>query len=289
MRHLSEGHKAKISAALKGKVDMRGEKNPMFGKRHSAVTKAKISAALKDNINLAEAIKLTWQNPECRAKHIESMAEVVNQSSYRAKLSAALRGRCFSEEHKAKISAAAKNRPEEWRTKISAIAKNRHFTKETRAKLSAVHKGDKNPMFGKHHSAETRTKIGLAQKQRAAWHHSPETIRKIMGHIQPNKPERKIMDILTNNFPGEWKYTGDGSHTIGSFPVDFTNINGKKAVIELFGDYWHNRANMKWHQSELGRIMVCNSLGFRCLVIWEHELKEEKQVIDKIKQFSRGK
>lgn len=108
-------------------------------------------------------------------------------------------------------------------------------------------------------------------------------------HRRPNRPERCLQEILGRHYPGEWGYTGDGSHAIGGFSVDFTNINGQKAVIELFGNYWHNRLGMKWHQSELGRIMACNSLGFKCLVIWEHELEDEAIVVDKVKQFMMSK
>jgi len=43
----------------------------------------------------------------------------------------------------------------------------------------------------------------------------------------------------------------------------------------------------KWHASELGRIMAYNSVGYHCLVVWEHELKElgEKGIVMKLRSF----
>lgn len=112
-------------------------------------------------------------------------------------------------------------------------------------------------------------------------------IRKL--HPKPNKPERRLMGMLDSYFPHEWKYAGDGSILINWYNPDFVNRNGKKLVIELFGDYWHGRRVEKWQDTELGKIMAYNSLGYRCLVIWEHELKDEQAVVAKIKQFMRHK
>ena len=111
-------------------------------------------------------------------------------------------------------------------------------------------------------------------------------------HKKPNAPEKKVMDILNRHFPGEWKYTGDGSLVIGGYNPDFANANGKKQLIECFGTYWHSpKANADWHHSELGRIMAYNSLGFRCLVLWEHDInsKSEEELVNEIRAFTRRK
>lgn len=108
---------------------------------------------------------------------------------------------------------------------------------------------------------------------------------------KPTIPERKLDKILSNNFPGEWKYTGDGSLTVGNYWPDFSNCNGEKNIIELFGDYWHSDEKIKddWRRSELGKIMTYNSFGFRCLVIWEHELNElpEETIVERIRKFNK--
>jgi len=110
--------------------------------------------------------------------------------------------------------------------------------------------------------------------------------------IRPTSPEKQLIGLLATHFP-QFKYNGDGrlGVTLGGLTPDFVNINGKKDLIEVFGDYYHSPEFLgnKWKGSELGRIMVYNSLGYRCLVIWEHELKglAEKQIVNKIKEFSR--
>lgn len=108
-------------------------------------------------------------------------------------------------------------------------------------------------------------------------------------HKKPNLPETRLLEIIGRYFPNEWKYTGDGSLVIGGYIPDFTNCNGRKELIEVFGDYWHKRQNIPWHQTELGRIGAYNSLGFRCLVIWEHELKTlpEEEIVEKIRRFTQ--
>jgi len=108
---------------------------------------------------------------------------------------------------------------------------------------------------------------------------------------RPNKLESYLEGILNNQLP-DYKYNGDGrlGIVLAGLVPDFVNVNGKKQIIEVFGDYWHGLRKPKWHQTELGRIMAYNSVGFRCLVIWEHELKEltEEKIVEKISNFSRG-
>jgi len=96
----------------------------------------------------------------------------------RAKISAALKGRTscnkgkhFSPEHRAKISAAnigkhfspdhpARHKTPEWLAKIGAANKGRHLTPEHCAKISAANIGRHRPQF----TPEWRAKISAAQK-----------------------------------------------------------------------------------------------------------------------------
>jgi len=111
-------------------------------------------------------------------------------------------------------------------------------------------------------------------------------------HMKPTKPEKQLEAILNKHFP-QYKYNGDGrlGITLGGFIPDFPNVNGEKDLIEIFGDYFHSSEVLgdRWQGSELGKVMIYNSLGWRCLVIWEHELKEfpEKKIVAKIKTFQR--
>lgn len=142
---------------------------------------------------------------------------------------------------------------------------------------------------------ESKKRRAQAAKKRAQglWKDSNyrnETLARLARaqYRRPNGPERQLQKILDRYFPHDWKYTGDGSVTIEGFSPDFTNCNGLKAIIEVFGDYWHNRANNKWYQTELGKMMAYGSLGYKCLVVWEHELVDELAVFHKVKVFMKA-
>lgn len=137
---------------------------------------------------------------------------------------------------------------------------------------------------GKIFSQKHRQKISEAFKK--LWQ-QPEYIRMELSalRIRPTKPELQLRTVLNKHFP-QFKYNGDFSLgiTLGGLIPDFVNVNGKKEVIEVFGEYWHSRENIRWNYTELGRIMAYNSLGYRCLVIWDNELRDEQAVISKIKK-----
>lgn len=93
----------------------------------------------------------------------------------------------------------------------------------------------------------------------------------------PTIPEQKIIDIVSKHFP-DFKYNGNGELAVvlaGMIP-DFINTNGKKQVIEVFGDYYHGQLCKNWKDSELGKTMAYNSIGFDCLILWEHDIKSKK-------------
>lgn len=101
---------------------------------------------------------------------------------------------------------------------------------------------------------------------------------------KPNQQEKRLDQILQKHLPGIYEFTGDGKVILGGMIPDFTDVNGRKDVLELFGDYWHT-IKKGWKDNELGKIMAYNALGYDCLVIWEHELKDEQAVVAKIQQF----
>ena len=107
-------------------------------------------------------------------------------------------------------------------------------------------------------------------------------------NIKPNKVENHFRRICQNHqLP--YKYVGDGQVVIGSLMPDFICTNGAKAVIEIFGDYWHSSRNkwLKLRQTEKERKAIYKSLGFACLVIWEGNLKtQEMEIVRKVRRFT---
>jgi hypothetical protein len=179
---------------------------------------------------------------------------------------------------------------DKFRAKIALAHIGMHFSPEINKKKG--HPGNTNPFWHKHHTIESKRIMSNLAIERMK---DPEFKQRVVeaamkaNKLKPNKAEILLGDILDRNFPGEWEYTGDGYHVIGGYAPDYTNCNGQKAVIELFGQYWHVEVPHKWSYSELGRIMALNSLGFQCLVIWEHELKDESAVVEKVRQFMKVK
>ena len=93
-----------------------------------------------------------------------------------------------------------------------------------------------------------------------------------LGKITSRKPtgtEVLLDEWLQESYPGEWKYVGNNEVRIGNKNPDFININGKKAVIELFGSYHHGLAEVTGgSRSEDSTITHYKKYGFDCLVIW---------------------
>jgi len=151
-------------------------------------------------------------------------------------------------------------------------------------------------------SGETLEKMRLSHIGQVAWNKgkrlsdthkekvgSPENVRKRMRgmNIQPNKPEQKLIELISHNqLP--FVYVGDGSVIIERKCPDFINVNGRKQVIELFGDYWHapNITGKSREGEEQYRIDIFAKYGFSTLIIWEHELKEPSKVLTKLREFA---
>jgi hypothetical protein len=202
-----------------------------------------------------------------------------------------------AEAHKGKIpwnkglSADTDNRVAE--SVESMVAINKKRSPEHNAKLGACHAGIPSWNKGITPSQKTRQKLSESIKDKiendAEYRQQVllalEKARKEI-HRKPNIQEQQLIQLIEQGkFP--FKYTGDGSFVIGGYIPDFVNTDGKKQTIELFGDYWHNRDNIPWHQTELGRMMAYSQFGYKTLVIWERELKEPAVVISRIKSFMR--
>ena len=96
---------------------------------------------------------------------------------------------------------------------------------------------------------------------------------------QPTAPEFQLALLLTQVCPVEYRYTGDGRLVIDGMVPDFANVNGKKRVIEVFGDYWHKGEDPQVKIRRYARY------GFSCLVIWEHEIRDSPDLVQKIWAF----
>lgn len=159
--------------------------------------------------------------------------------------------------------------------------------------------GEKHPHFGTKHTFKTKILMSLASKGKSKskehidslknnhWskkNKKNEIISKILKHRilqKPNKPEKIMIEIIKeNNIP--FNYVGNGQITIGGFNPDFLSKNPKH-IIEVFGDYWHNLPKSK--EKDKRRLETYYKYGYKTLIIWEHELKNKNNVLNKIKEF----
>lgn len=153
------------------------------------------------------------------------------------------------------------------------IRKGFHLSEEAKRKDSEAHKGKKL-------SLEHRAKISRGVRARL-----PEILPKMIANlrIRPTRPEKKLINLIEKHgLP--FRYVGDGQIIISGLVPDFINVNSRKEIIELFGEYWHEGKTAPT-QTEHGRGAIFKEFGYRTLVIWAKELNDEEKVIGKIRAF----
>ena len=168
---------------------------------------------------------------------------------------------------------------------------------EVREKIASKLRGKNNPFYGKRHRDETIKKLREQAIQRIA--NDPEYRRKILeasykgwlkltSQLQrylkeglPNPSEKKLLEILNKVCPGEYRYN-NGWFVLGGKIPDFVNVNGKKKVIELFGEAYHREEEVEERRSHFRKY------GWDCLVIWAKELKSPEEVANKVLEFNGG-
>lgn len=178
-------------------------------------------------------------------------------------------GNRFSEEAKRNLSNKRKGKKpnlgykhtEEWKKNNSKLHKGRVFSEEHKRKIGEANK---------------RTWSDLNRKDKRV-----EAILKA-SRIRPNKAEVSLLELLESLQPSDWKYVGDGNLIIAGKNPDFVNVNGKKLIIEMWGDFWHKG------QDPQDRIDVFTPFGFSTLIVWEHELKNILVLTDKLNKFWRS-
>lgn len=133
-------------------------------------------------------------------------------------------------------------------------------------------RGEAHPFYGKKHSEETIQKM--------------LTTRNKGLHIHPNKPETLFMEICKKHNLS-FNFVGDGELLIGRVNPDFQHASDSKLLVEIFSEYWHNpeKRKLRWHQTYEGRIQYLAEHGYRVLIFWDYELKNEEDIVKKVKMF----
>jgi len=253
------------------------------GSHHTKEAKDKMSSIAKNR----------WQDKNYRQKMINIFKMSASLPERKESTSKRMKNLWKNLYFREQLTEFAK-RPRPW-------AKGRKYSMSSKAKMSIAHLG--KPLSVEHCANISKAlKLNKSKRQKALKRYwaslsaeeknlhiekMAKKSREATG-LRPNKFESKILHLIKVACPNEYKYTGDASLIINGLNPDFANVNGKKKLIEAFGDYFHN-ANDNWRRSELGRIMAYNSLGFDCLVIWEHDLrnKTDDELIKQIQLFNK--
>lgn len=269
------------------------------------VSSQKLSLAQKDSyqrnpnraINNSRVMKQLWQDPAFREKiltardrpgakrkHFEgnsrSAKRMWQNPEKKKQIIQARKERCQNPDYKLKMSQHFKRLWQDLQFRVK-MSKRRHCGPKPEVASKRAKERWQSPEYRQHQ----------IEAQLQSWQNPGIIARRLQAaNKRPNKLEQQLMDIL-KIFPN-FKYNGDFSQgvVLGGLIPDFVNVNGKKQVIELFGDYYHRPeiSNKDWRRSELGKVMIYNSLGWKCLVIWEHDLKTkcEGEIIDMVRNFT---
>jgi len=140
----------------------------------------------------------------------------------------------------------------------------------TGSKISQALKGRPKPPFTDEHCQHIR-------EARAK-----QDIRPLLICSKPNRSEQFLIDFFqSHNLP--FRYVGDGEFILGGLCPDFLNTNGRKQLIELFGQYWHDVSDVAIRTKHFAQY------GFLLLVIWEDKLEDEARLLRKVKTFAGRK
>ena len=229
----------------------------------------------------------------------------------RLKISEAHKGKHLSAETKEKISRSEKGKliSAEIRQKMSETHKrlgtrppNRRgcspwnkglqnwrppllYSEETKRKISEKLKGHPAANKGKPMSQEQKIKMAEATRKvgvfKKKWAQFGDEWARKLARARTNKPSlpEKIFITLIEKYSLPFKYVGNGEVILGRANPDFININGKKQLIEIFGEYYHPVLDIA------RKIEHYRQYGFNCLVLWESELNNEEKAIRKVKAF----
>lgn len=220
MKTLTEEHKRKISLANKGKIvseitkekmrknswSKHGIVPSMLGKHHSTETKTLMSISARGknksdehrkNISIANKGKVRSKEfiEKCRLNHLGlKLSEETKR-----KISESLKGKKLSEETKLKMKENNKNNP-------NAGMKNKHHSIETKKKIGFA---NSISLKGTHQSEETKRKKSISFKGKNIWikgrHHSEEAKIKISNFQKGKVISEETKNRMSLNNARYWK------------------------------------------------------------------------------------
>ncbi|MFA5759442.1 MAG: hypothetical protein WC942_08835 [Clostridia bacterium] len=276
-------------------ISRRGKNNFFQGKVHKRETKEKIGKNSKKN----------WEDVSYRETIQKKLGEVYNSFSFKEKMRKVSKNLWRDFTYKKKVVDALKEIGKdpvfkERQKKINEEFFQTHLDIRETISKNAKERW-KDCMFKERMSRKAkelwRDPIKIEKSSKEMKERYKDTVYKekmikasFEGlKLKPNKPEQLLIKLLDKLLPKEYKYVGDGKVLIEGKCPDFINVNGKKKIIEFFGDYFHSKDFAKRYsfkyESEQDRINFFKQYGYDTLIIWEKELSNLTNVTNKIINF----
>lgn len=210
----------------------------------------------------SSCLKKLWKNPRWRAARSVARKKLWADPNYRSYMIGRIHG--SPKRHTSKAKARSRKRMlDRWADPSSSKL------------LEAIRRGHKKKEYVLEESRRGKARwaaMSDAEKARMVKRFARS------WNIRPTRPEQKLKDVLRRCVPGQFRYIGNLRSVIAGKCPDFINRK-KKMIIELFGDYWHRG------QTGMDRVALFKNHGYRTLIVWERELKDERELLKRIKRF----
>ncbi len=136
-----------------------------------------------------------------------------------------------------------------------------------------------------------RLRVKTARKQMLKlWEDSEyreRTVKRLLTIRSPNKKELLLASIL-HELDLPYEFVGDGKLIIDGRNPDFTNVDGQKKLIELYGEHFHREEKAENGGDEgKARKDFFQRYGYQTLIVWERELENKETLIKKLIEFEK--
>ena len=133
---------------------------------------------------------------------------------------------------------------------------------------------------GQHLSPKTEL---TSKRAKALWKNPEKRVEMLKNQAKsrrsksPSKPERRFIEINKKYNLG-FIYTGNSPDAIigTRYIPDFINLD-KKIIVEILGDYWHNKSDI--FARDRRKVRMYRFLGFKSFWFWASELDNEEEII----------